>query len=248
MIKNTFQRCLKSNHPFRDVELHREIIEYVDSLGGSPYLHKHLLFNPNRFDASRDFKFDIFPGEVNENWDENNFNLSKLFENEPILAFDLFLNFELKRCEQFLCFSPKPPQFDWIEEYNISWTSYRQMLETLEDFIAPQFKKNLNEKIIQPALSNLRQFQLSKIEIIENFINKYLLTKPYQNRLYGVKSYVIRIKDVKIYTSSLNIDWLKIINSLLLDESKVNEDEIIVINGFDLMLQLIENLVKFDKR
>lgn len=250
---------MKTSHPFRHIDFHRQVIDHLNTLGGSPYLSQHIAFNPNRFDASREFKFNLTPGNFNEvPWNDKNFNWTKIFHLEPIHAFQVFFNYEIKRCttndhpnRDFLCFAPTDPKYDWIERSNLSWISYMETLETLEDIhlIAPQFRKILREEIIEPALSNLRAYQLSRSEIKENFVEKHLISKAgLTPRIYEVNNYFIEIDIIDRNLGDLGLNWLELLNDLVLEESKFERDDIILIMGLDLLQELVENFKRMSKR
>lgn len=260
MIKNTFRQCMRiPHHPFRHLDFHRQVIDHLSSLGGSPYLSQHIAFNPNRFDVSRGFKFNLTPGNFNENsWNEENFNISKIFQAEPIHAFQVFFKYEIKRYSvpafpnrEFVCFQPTNAQFDWVEKANLSWISYQEMLESLEDIhlIAPQFKKVLREEIIAPALSNLREYQLSREKIYDKFNEKHLISDPsFDRRIYEIPNYVIELDIVDSYLGDFGLNWKELLDGLVLEEQKFEKDDIIVVRGAELMMELMENFKKTSKR
>ncbi|KAG5668209.1 hypothetical protein PVAND_016158 [Polypedilum vanderplanki] len=119
IVKNTFSQCLKSKHALRHIQAHKDIVEYLQSLGGSPYLSKHIHFNHDKFNEATDYGIDDLwtnnvPNSFNEDelWIGETFNVSRYFEIEPWFALNLFFNLEVKRCENGkICL--KKPENSW---------------------------------------------------------------------------------------------------------------------------------------
>lgn len=55
-------------------------------------------------------------------------------------------------------------------------------------------------------------------------------------------SKVVQIKDLSDFFEHPGIDWLKLINNQLLNESKVTEDDFLLVEDFKLLKSLIKNL------
>lgn len=173
VLKNVFRRCRNSKHTFRHLEAHRDIMDYLQSLGGSPYVSKHLAFNPNRFDFQKDFKFGLNPGNVSDEdalWNEKEFNLEKVFKVEPWNAINFLLNFEIGRCGNgMLCLKKSSdgplgkliyrPGFDKFYR-NILMS----ILETLEDkyLLSPDLKEYVEEVVFRPTVDRIFNFFIAR--------------------------------------------------------------------------------------
>jgi dihydrofolate reductase len=110
------------------------------------------------------------------------------------------------------------------------------LIDDYEDryLISPNRRRYLEEKLIKPAVRSKRQFMISRKKIyVENDVNNVSLVK---------------IRNLKEIAADLDIDWLKVINSQLFDESKVDENEkIFIFGGAQLFKELASNLLESDK-
>ncbi|KAG5666869.1 hypothetical protein PVAND_014877 [Polypedilum vanderplanki] len=86
VLKNTFNQCLKSKHALRHIQAHKDLVEHLKSLGGSPYLSKHILFNHDKFNEATDYGIEDLwsnkvPNSFNEEelWTDKENNIKKFF-------------------------------------------------------------------------------------------------------------------------------------------------------------------------
>ncbi|KAG5668297.1 hypothetical protein PVAND_016244 [Polypedilum vanderplanki] len=246
IVKNTFNQCLKSKHALRHIQAHKDIVEHLQSLGGSPYLSKHIHFNRDKFNEATDYGIDDLwtnnvPNSFNEDelWIGEDFNVSRYFEVEPWFSFLLFFDLEIKRCENdMVCL--KDPVYN---EYNFNsneeddFVNYKELLRTLDDAfrMRPQLRKILVDEVYWPVVKRIRIFLKKRVHLYNEFVNR-----PSK----------IKIKNLQqLNAEKLKIDWLQVINSQLFEESKLTEnDEILVEGGIELLQQLVNNLIETDKK
>lgn len=231
VVKGTYQKCLKSQHTFRHLEAHRDAIEYLEELGGSPYLSKHKSFNPNRFDAAVDYKVDKFPVNL-DSWNQSSFNLMDLFLKEPHHAMAVLLNLYVGRCnEDDLCMRISN-EWTFVDLPNFFYEVLKDLLEGLEDYfqLSPQHKEFLMNNVFLPAASNVDTFMKTRVEIEQEFESE--------------SAKMVKIKELK---GIGGIDWLEVINQQLLNVSKVTEDDEILLKPNKFRM-LAENMQAFDKR
>ncbi|KAG5666887.1 hypothetical protein PVAND_014894 [Polypedilum vanderplanki] len=259
IAKNFFQKCIKSRHVLRHLDGHKEIISHLESLGGSPFLSKHIAWNSKMFDFKSGFgllEMKNFSILENENlWNEKNFNLEKIFELESVDALWFLLGYEIERCVkedlEILCLRHRSP-LKWNKTLR---ENIVEVLEYMNDnFIAGKFGKiELREKLFKPVIENFDKFDQSFSEIEKNFekSKKKLLKSEkvlLKNEKMLDKNEEIVMKIVELETKT-GINWVKIFNDQLTDERKiVNNSEKVLIENFELLEKLVENLQNMDKR
>lgn len=245
-VKKMFKVFLKSDHALRHIEGHKTFVEYLRFLGGSPYLSKHLAWNPFWFDKSKDFGF-LMPKNSSaldlDLWDEKKFSLQKLIENEAENFLKYFFDLQLMRCKngksEILCLET----FEYISGFKTIPTAYKaafedtdqlySMLRIMNDYFTAGFygKIELDEKIFKPAMENFKEFLNSRRKILKSF-------KEF-------KPQIIKIKELK---NIFNIDWLKLINLQLFEVYQVNEEEEILVKDVNMLGMLAKNLFEMPKR
>lgn len=245
-IKKIFKATLKSDHALRHVEGHKAFVDYLKSLGGSPYLEKHLAWNPFWFDKSKDYGL-FLPKNSSalkmNLWDDKNFKIEKFIENEAETFLKLFFDLQLKRCKkekiEILCLET----FEYISGFMIVPNAYKaafedteqlySMLEIMNDYFTAGYygKIELKEKLFDPAMKSFETFLNSRKETLESFEE--------------FKPEVIKIKELK---NILDIDWLKLINLQLFDEYQVDEEEEILVKDLKLLKKMAKNLANTPKR
>lgn len=245
-VKKMFKVWLKSDHALRHIEGHKSFVEYLKFLGGSPYLGKHLAWNPFMFDKSKDFG-SLTPKNSSaldlNLWNEKNFKIEKILENEAENFLKYFFDLQLKRCKkgksEILCLET----FEYISGFKVIPTAYKaafedteqlySMLKIMNDFFTAGLygKITLKEKLFDPAMENFEKFLNSRREILKSF-------KEF-------KPEIVKIKELK---KILKIDWLKLINLQLFKEHQVNEEEEILVKDLKLLRKMAENLEKMPKR
>ncbi|KAG5669536.1 hypothetical protein PVAND_017423 [Polypedilum vanderplanki] len=246
IMKNTFSQCLKSKHTLRHIQAHKDIVDHLQSLGGSPYLSKHIHFNRDKFNEATDYGIEDLwtnnvPNSFNEDelWTGETFNISRYFEDEPYHALLLFFDLEIKRCENdVLCLKKPEESWGYVEKEEIDFGIYNELLRTLDDAfrMRPQLKKILIDQLYWPAIKRKRNFFKNRNMILEKF-RKEEKTK-------------IKIKNLQVlFPKNFKIDWLTIINSEFFEESKMTEnDEILIESGIDLLQKLAKNFMETDKK
>ncbi|KAG5668090.1 hypothetical protein PVAND_016045 [Polypedilum vanderplanki] len=243
IIKNTFRKCLKSPHTFRHIEAHKEAVKYLNFLGGSPYLSRHIVFNPNRFDEKFDYKFEIFPGNVSRNdklWNKSNFNLSKYFEFEPQHSLTVFYGRRIKRCtdprdetKEILCIAVDE-DFGFIDRPNFFVEIFTELFDTLEDryLLSKKNKILARNEIFIPAAKNVEIYMRTREEILQRNKNE--------------RPVMMTVKELRKLNENIAFDWLKVINHMLMKDSKIDENEEIYVHA-QTVKELGENLMDFDK-
>lgn len=253
IAKNSFQRCVKSPHVLRHINGHHEIVEYLQSLGGSPYLTRHLAWKPNLFN--------LWPTNSNlsslscDFWDEEKFEITRIFESEPVDGLWFLLSYELQRCEngRVLCLRHvSTAKWNKILSENVI-----EVLEYMNDnFIAGLYGKvDLRKKMFEPALRNFREFSRIKenleaiyeIEKDSNFNIQEETNNIDRCFTLNKSSKMVKIKDFNDVFGHPEINWLQLINTQLLSESKVTEEEFLLVEDFKLLESLIENLKNTQK-
>ncbi|KAG5667502.1 hypothetical protein PVAND_015481 [Polypedilum vanderplanki] len=243
IVKNTFSQCLKSKHALRHIQAHKDIVEHLQSLGGSSFLSKHIYFNRDKFNEATDFGIeDLWTNNVPENFNEDelwtggNFNINKFFEVEPYHALSLFFDYEIKRCDNDkICFK-RSNLWNYIEDDYFE--VFYEFLRTLDDAfrMGPKMKKILINDVYKPSVRRVQEFMKIRGIILDKHRNK------------GKTKIIIKSLQFK-FSGKLEIDWLKIINSQLFEESKLTEnDEIIIDGGIDLLEKLVKILIEMDKK
>lgn len=181
----------------------KDIISYLRQSGGSPLA-------------------------TNGKWNEKNFDVETLFEQEPESALWIFLDQFLSRCDdprdnstEILCFKADD-----------KWRFIKREEQDSKD-ILKLFK--LDDDVKEDAFNDYNNFLMKK--------------QPVQVELTGKREMeVLKIKDLKKKFPELNLNWLKIINNQLLRQSQVTEDEEILLGKPDLMRALFALLVDMDKK
>lgn len=151
------------------------------------------------------------PFVTNDNWNGESFKPFDLFESETFHSLYLFLGHKLTKLDQSLYF-----------EADNGWT-YKTFVKLVTMDVLKIFKKN--DIVEQTAIHDFLGFLTQKSEI-----ESKLMTKPEPEIFY--------IKELKDKISS-KIDWLKVINKLLTTDSRVTEDDQILIANPELMRQLL---------
>ncbi|KAG5669474.1 hypothetical protein PVAND_017361 [Polypedilum vanderplanki] len=245
IIKNTFNQCLKSKHTLRHIQAHKDIVDYLQSLGGSPYLSKHIHFNHDKFNEATDYGIDDLwtnnvPNSFNEDelWTGENFNVSKYFEDEPKHALSLFFDLEISRCKNDKICLKKSNIWKANKEKEFEFESYKELLRTLDDafVMRPQLRKILVKQLYKPAVERMRRFVGLRTDLWNEFkLGDFMRVK---------------IKDLqKLSTESFKINWLNVINSELFEESKLTEnDEIFIEGNLELLQKLMELFTKASKK
>ncbi|KAG5685161.1 hypothetical protein PVAND_014353 [Polypedilum vanderplanki] len=246
IVKNTFSQCLKSKHALRHIQAHKDIVEHLQSLGGSPYLSKHIHFNRDKFNETTDFGIDDLwtnnvPNSFNEDelWTGEDFNVSRYFEVEPNYSLNIFFDLGIKRCKNdILCLLKPESSWSYLKDEEYDFETNKELFRTLDDAfrMGPRLKKLLIEQVYWPAVKRKRNFLKNRNEIM----NQYK-----KNETTNVK-----IKDLQdALANKLEIDWLQVVNSELFEESKLTEnDEIFIEGGTELLQKLMENLIETDKK
>ncbi|KAG5669415.1 hypothetical protein PVAND_017302 [Polypedilum vanderplanki] len=246
IMKNTFSQCLKSKHTLRHIQAHKDIVDHLQSLGGSPYLSKHIHFNHDKFNEATDYGIDDIwtnnvPNSFNEDelWTGENFNVSKYFEDEPKHALSLFFDLEVKRCENdVLCLKKPVESWPYLKNEEYDFGIYNELFRTLDDAFrtGPKVKKILIDQVYWPAIKRYRNFLKNRNIVLDQFRKK--------------EKTKIKIKDLQLMLAgNFKIDWLQVINSQFFEDSKLTEnDEILIEGGIDLLQRLAKFLMETDKK
>lgn len=254
IAKNSFQKCTKSQHVLRHLEGHQEILEYLQSLGKSPYLTHHIAWNPNLFNREKNFGL-FYPknsSSLDFEWSSDDFNLTKIFSEEPVDSLWFFLSYELQRCENdLLCFRHvKTSKFNRVICENLL-----EVLEYMNDnFIAGLYgKKELKEKMFDPAMRNFGEFSRRKenLELIyeierELEVGEEGNSVEEKNKLKK-SSKIVKIRDLKEVFEYEEINWLDLINKQLLRGSRVSGGDYVKIEDFKLLKMMVKNLKNSEK-
>lgn len=162
---------------------------------------------------------------LNGTWTDHNFNIDKLFAVDPELAMKLFYDHKLAHCthnsRKILCFEISR---DWIHE------EARQ-----SDALYAMNRLDLDRNLANETSKNLFDFLRDKQPAQEKFSAN--LTREF-----------FKIKDLKARLPKIELNWLKVINSLLLTSSVKTEDDEILIESAELFAELSEAFEKLDKR
>lgn len=156
------------------------------------------------------------PFVTNGNWTGESFKPFDLFGSEPFHSLYLFLGHKLTKLEESS--TSKSLYF----EADNGWT-YKTFVKLVTMDVLKKFKKN--DIVEQTAIHDFLGFLTQKSEI-----ESKLMTKPEPEIFY--------IKELKDKISS-QIDWLNVINKLLTMDSRVTEDDQILIANPELMRQLL---------
>lgn len=217
------------------LEYFRDIIGYLKALGSSPYLNKHILFNPNKFDASKDYKFDVYPGNIeNDTWDSSEFSLRSYFTAQPSTFVAIFYHQNIYRTPDNHLGFVTSSRYNHQNNSEVLLNIMREMFENLEDtyHIGPHFKKILKDQMFVPTVQNMWEFTRMRHEVEEKYANE--------------SAELISIKELQDLTSE-SVNWLEIFNGQLFKRSRVDENARVWCKP-NLMKELGENLMKSDKR
>lgn len=122
--------------------------------------------------------------------------------------------------------------FETPEEF---YLIFKDLFESLEDsyHIGPHFKKILKEQVISPTVYNIWNFSQSRQKIEDKYLNESFT--------------LMTIKELQNLTSNDEVYWLDIINEQLLNDSKINENELISVRP-NYIKSMVDNLMNTDKR
>jgi hypothetical protein len=248
VVKNTFRQCLKSPHVLRHIQAHEDLVDQLRAMGGSPYLSKHVHFNPDKFNVTSDSgQWALWSNRVPHDftdedrlWTGGSFNMSKFFELEPATALNTFFNLEVGRCDDnAVCLKRSlSPLDEFTDDHRMfEFNQIREVLRTLDDafIVRPQLRQILVDQIYRPAVERLLNFLTEREKLLRDS---------------GASSFAIRVGDMcDKFTPKLDIDWLTIINSELLSESRLSADDEITVNlGVEMFQALGHLLVESDKK
>lgn len=162
---------------------------------------------------------------LNGSWTDHSFNIETMFAADPELAMQLFFDHKLAHCThdsgEILCFKIDR---NWVRQE----TGDSDTVDALNHL-------KLDRKLATEAAKNLFDFVEGKKPTQEKFTAN--LTRE-----------VIKIKSLRDKFPKIKIDWLKVINSLLLASSIKTEDDEILIESPELFAELSEALENLDKR
>jgi hypothetical protein len=248
IVKNFFRNCIQSpHHALRHVNGHLELVEFLQSLGGSPYLSKHVAWNEFLFDHENDFGLlhvKNFTALSMNLWDESEFSVVKIMESDAEHFMQFLLNVKLSRCggDEILCI--KRYSLDDVSDYfneNLQKLyedeeNYLKILEIMNDkFISgTNGKEELSEKLFKPALVNFKKYLKRKIKI----------EKKYRNS----KPETMTIQELNLRMRHFKIDWVNVTNLQLFNYSRATETDLILVHNFELLYKLMENLQNMPKR
>lgn len=186
----------------------KDIMSYLRQSGGSPLI-------------------------TNGHWNEKNFDIKTLFEQEPESSLWIFLDQFLSRCDDPRDNSNASSSTEILcIKTDDTWRYLKREEQDSRD-ILKLFK--LDDDVKERAFNDYNNFLMNK--------------KPVQVELTGKKeSEVLKIKDLKTKFPELNLNWLKIINNQLLRQSQVTEDDDILMGKPDLLRALLTLLVDMDKK
>lgn len=165
---------------------------------------------------------------TNGNWNEKNFDIKTLFEQEPESSLWIFLDQFLSRCND-----PRDNSTEILcIKADDTWRYIKREEQDSRD-ILKLFK--LDDDVKARAFNDYNNFLMKK--------------KPVQVELSGKKeTEVLKIKDLKTKFPELNLNWLKIINNQMLRQSQVTEEDDILMGKPDLLRALLTLLVDMDKK
>jgi hypothetical protein len=246
VIKNTFQQCIKTPHVLRHIQAHQDILNHLQVLGGSPYLSKHLHFNPDKFNETSDYgRWAIWTNNVPNDftdedklWSGSSFNISKYFEHEPFIALNIFFNLEVGRCDGEVCLKQSSKTITKIKDDRkiYLFEQFKEALRTLDDafIMRPQMRQILADQVYRPAVERLLKITFHLQDVLKG----------------SDQSFRIRVRDMRDkLTPELQIDWMKVINSELFKESRLSEDDEIMVEGAIMEIQgLAKWLLETDKK
>jgi hypothetical protein len=243
VMKNTFRQCLKSPHVLRHVQAHEDIVAHLQVLGGSPFVSKHVHFNPDKFNDKNDFGIqaiqrNLVPNDFtneDELWSGDSFNVTQYFEHQPWHAMVLFFDLVVGRCGDAVCLEKPAESWGYSADDTFEFESYRELLRTLDDafIMRPQLRQILVDQVYRPSIKRQREF-----------INERVGLQKSHGKSDPTK---IRIENLQKMIPEIN--WLRVINSDLLNYSKLTEsDEILINGGIELLQKLVKNLMEGDKK
>lgn len=204
------------------------------NLGGSPYLSRHHVFNPNKFNAAKNFKFDILPGNIeNSTWKSENFSLRKYYQAQPYIFLAIFFHLKIERFSNNSLVLAPTAEYSYFDSPEKFYETLKEMFENLEDtyHVGPQFKKILKKQMFLPVCINLWKFSKARTNI----------EKKYENEEYTAMS----VEELQNLTAYDDLNWLEIINGQLLKKSWIAKNEKVYVKK-KLIKELAENLFNFD--
>lgn len=158
----------------------------------------------------KSFGVSIYPSK-----NQSNFNISKLFEQEPEESTFLFLKHELQRCQH-----PKEP---WKEilclKSQKKWKDPESIFASYSDVLYEMNRVDKNAsfaKYYREEFEDISRKMFEFYKVQEKAISKTKL-----------KSKFIKIKNLNKLTSVLSIDWLKVFNNQLSSNTKLTENDAI---------------------
>lgn len=181
------------------------MISYLNELGGSPLV-------------------------TNGTWDDESFDIRKLFYHSTDHATFLFLDHRFARC--------KDPRDEMNEivcfKMNNGWRFNNKVENDTLD-ILKAFDSLINDDVKKAA--------------VKDFLDFLFIKKPLQDKLIQqAKPEVMKIDEMAIRFPNLDIDWLKVLNTQLMKTSQLSKDDEILIGNPKLMQELLEALGEINKR
>lgn len=165
----------------------------------------------------------------NVTWNEDSFDIARLFKSEPDFALRLFLCHRLMRCEDprnssqhILCF--KYDAYLAYDVFEIDDASY--ILKHLKHL-------NLDLDFVRNRLSMQKEFLQEQDE--EQITDK-------------TKFKILQIKELSMEFPGTPINWLEMINSQLFSDSQITEDDEILIQDISQLKRFADFLKQSDKR
>lgn len=185
-----------------------------------------------KFNSTADYRFGAVHGNLSSNnWKPGEFNFKKIIQAEPAHFLSVFMGLQVSRCQNHICLEiHKKNPWNWRDSDSYSHDNYLTLFEDLEDHyvVAPQFKKILREKMFEPPLRKLRKFLKNRNKILEKYKN-------------------MEKKVVKGGNLGLSLDWRDVINSQLMEGSRISEEDLVMIQGGPKMLvELIKHLRTYE--
>lgn len=162
----------------------------------------------------------------NGSWENESFNISKLFTSEPDLATKLFLGHHLARCDdprnisrEILCFKGD--------------TEFIKSDKLENDFTYILRFMHIDSNLVEKGVKSLIDF-MQKQETVRNETKAVSL--------------VMTIEELKYKFAMIPINWLELINSQMLRDSQVTEKEEIFVENPETMENLATLLMHEDRR
>lgn len=152
------------------------------------------------------------------------FNLSQIFDKVPAYAITLFLDHRLTFMKD-----PRDQSSEILSlEMSNSFWRYQS-----------NWEKDLNF-----ALKPLAMDETVKEKAVQDFINFMLAKKPFQVTPNGTSNWeIIQVKELN-HKLPLHVDWVEILNYMLLKNNHLKRDDKILIGNFELMQMLFKLLIE----